>query len=103
MALRKSLPAEESQPEPAYTLGEIKVDFERRLVFRGQEEVHLTPIEYKLLSVLIKHRGKVVTHRQLLERSLGALHIPSKILTCASSFSIFAASWRMTRPAPNSS
>ena len=29
---------------------------------RGQDEVHLTPIEYKLLSVLLKNRGKVVTH-----------------------------------------
>jgi two-component system, OmpR family, KDP operon response regulator KdpE len=71
VALRKSLPAEENQPEPAYALGTIKVDFGRRLVFRGQEEVHLTPIEYKLLAVLIKHRGKVVTHRQLLKEVWG--------------------------------
>jgi two-component system KDP operon response regulator KdpE len=71
VALRKSLPVEESQPEPSYSLGKIKVDFERRLVFHGQEEVHLTPIEYKLLAVLIKHRGKVVTHRQLLKEVWG--------------------------------
>jgi two-component system, OmpR family, KDP operon response regulator KdpE len=71
VALRKFLSTEESQPEPAYSLGKIKVDFERRLVFRGQEEVHLTPIEYKLLAVLIRHRGKVVTHRQLLEEVWG--------------------------------
>jgi two-component system KDP operon response regulator KdpE len=71
VALRKSLSTEESQPERVYALGKIKVDFERRLVFRGQEEVHLTPIEYKLLTTLIKHRGKVVTHRQLLEEVWG--------------------------------
>ncbi|MFZ5449919.1 MAG: response regulator [Thermodesulfobacteriota bacterium] len=71
VALRKSSAAEDSKPEATYTLGEIRVDFERRLVFRGQEEVHLTPIEYKLLSVLIKHRGKVVTHRQLLKEVWG--------------------------------
>jgi two-component system, OmpR family, KDP operon response regulator KdpE len=71
VALRKSLPAEGSQPEPVYSLGKIKVDFERRLVFRGQEEVHLTPIEYKLLAALLKHRGKVVTHRQLLKEVWG--------------------------------
>jgi two-component system KDP operon response regulator KdpE len=71
VALRKSLPAEEGKQEGTYRLGEIRVDFERRLVFRGQEEVHLTPIEYKLLSVLIKHRGKVVTHRQLLKEVWG--------------------------------
>jgi two-component system, OmpR family, KDP operon response regulator KdpE len=47
------------------------VDFERRRVFRGPEEIHLTPIEYKLLSVLIKYRGKVVTHSQLLKEVWG--------------------------------
>jgi two-component system KDP operon response regulator KdpE len=74
VALRKAVPAEESQPESLYALGDIRVDFERRLVFRGPEEVHLTPIEYKLLSVLIKHRGKVVTHRQLLKEVWGPSH-----------------------------
>jgi two-component system KDP operon response regulator KdpE len=75
VALRKSPPAEESQQEPFYSLGKIKVDFERRMVFRGQEEVHLTPIEYKLLSVLLKHRGKVVTHRQLLKEVWGPSYV----------------------------
>jgi two-component system KDP operon response regulator KdpE len=71
VALRKTMPAEEGKQDAMYALGTIKVDFERRLVFRGPEEVHLTPIEYKLLSVLIKHRGKVVTHRQLLKEVWG--------------------------------
>jgi two-component system KDP operon response regulator KdpE len=75
VALRKAMPAEEGKPEVMYTLGKIKVDFERRLVFRGSEEIHLTPIEYKLLSVLIKHRGKVVTHRQLLKEVWGPSYI----------------------------
>ncbi len=47
------------------------MDFDRRQVFREEEEIHLTPIEYKLLSVLIKHQGKVVTHRQLLKEVWG--------------------------------
>ena len=71
VALRKSPPPEESQQEPFYSIGKIKVDFERRMVFRGQDEVHLTPIEYKLLAVLLKHKGKVVTHRQLLKEVWG--------------------------------
>jgi len=75
VALRKSLPAEEGNQEGRYSLGKITVDFERRLVFRGQEEVHLTPIEYKLLSVMIKHRGKVVTHRQLLKEVWGPSYV----------------------------
>jgi two-component system KDP operon response regulator KdpE len=75
VALRKAMPAEEGKPEAMYSLGNIKVDFERRLVFRGEEEVHLTPIEYKLLSVLLKHRGKVVTHRQLLKEVWGPSYV----------------------------
>ncbi|MCK9376119.1 MAG: response regulator [Syntrophobacterales bacterium] len=75
VALRKAMPAEEGKPEAMYALGNIKVDFERRLVFRGPEEVHLTPIEYKLLAVLVKHRGKVVTHRQLLKEVWGPSYI----------------------------
>ncbi len=75
VALRKVMPAEEGKQEVPYSLGNIKVDFERRLVFRGHEEVHLTPIEYKLLSVLLKHRGKVVTHRQLLKEVWGPSYV----------------------------
>ena len=71
VALRRKLPAEEGKPLPVFTLGDLKVDFERRRVFRGQEEIHLTPIEYKLLSTLIKYRGKVVTHSQLLKEVWG--------------------------------
>jgi two-component system KDP operon response regulator KdpE len=75
VALRKSMPAEEGKQEARYALGNIQVDFERRLVLRGQEEVHLTPIEYKLLAVLLKHRGKVVTHRQLLKEVWGPSYV----------------------------
>jgi two-component system KDP operon response regulator KdpE len=75
VALRKSMPAEEGKQEVRYALGNIQVDFERRLVLRGQEEVHLTPIEYKLLAVLLKHRGKVVTHRQLLKEVWGPSYV----------------------------
>ncbi len=75
VALRKAMPAAEDKPEAMHSLGKLKVDFERRLVFRGSEEVHLTPIEYKLLSVLIKYRGKVVTHRQLLKEVWGPSYI----------------------------
>jgi two-component system KDP operon response regulator KdpE len=71
VALRRASPAEEGRPEAVFTLGKLRVDFERRRVFRQGEEIHLTPIEYKLLSVLIKHQGKVVTHRQLLREVWG--------------------------------
>ncbi len=75
VALRRAVSGEDGKQETLYSLGNIKVDCERRLVFRGQEEVHLTPIEYKLLAVLLKHRGKVVTHRQLLKEVWGPSYI----------------------------
>jgi two-component system KDP operon response regulator KdpE len=74
VALRRAGPVGEGKPEAGFTLGNIKVDLERRQVFRNDQEVHLTPIEYKLLSVLIRHRGKVVTHRQLLKEVWGPAH-----------------------------
>jgi two-component system KDP operon response regulator KdpE len=50
-----------------FAYGNIKVDLQRRQVFVGETEVHMTPIEYRLFSVLIKNAGKVLTHRQLLK------------------------------------
>lgn len=71
--LRRAAPGEEGR-EQTFQLGRIRVDFDKRQVFQGQEEVRLTPIEYKLLLALIRHRGKVVTHRQLLREVWGASH-----------------------------
>jgi len=61
----------EAGGEPVFEGGGIKVDLSRRQVFRGTEEVHLTPLEYKLLATLVKHAGKVLTHRQLLKEVWG--------------------------------
>jgi two-component system KDP operon response regulator KdpE len=57
--------------EPVFTLGALRVDFEHRRVFVNETEVHLTPTEYKLLGALIRHAGKVLTHRQLLKEVWG--------------------------------
>uniref|UniRef100_A0A7C5EL13 Response regulator n=1 Tax=Desulfobacca acetoxidans TaxID=60893 RepID=A0A7C5EL13_9BACT len=73
-ALRRSQTGEKSQ-ERVFSLGKITVDLEKRRVFRGGKEVHLTPIEYKLLTTLIKYRGKVVTHRQLLKEVWGPSYV----------------------------
>jgi two-component system KDP operon response regulator KdpE len=53
---------------------DITVDLVKRLVLRKGEEVHLTPIEYKLLITLVKHAGMVMTHRHLLEQVWGPGH-----------------------------
>jgi len=57
--------------DPVFTLASLKVDFSKRQVFREGKEVHVTPIEYKLLSILIKHAGKVITHNQLMKEVWG--------------------------------
>ncbi len=58
-------------PESTHSFGDVHVDLTRRTVHRGEEEVHLTPHEYKLLITLIHNAGKVVTHRQLLREVWG--------------------------------
>lgn len=61
--------------EPVFLLGDLKVDLARRQVFVSGKEIHLTPIEYKLLTTLIRHAGKVMTHRQLLKEVWGPLRV----------------------------
>ena len=57
--------------EPLFEVGELRVDLSKRQVCIGEAQVHLTPIEYKLLSTLVRYAGKVVTHRQLLKEVWG--------------------------------
>jgi two-component system KDP operon response regulator KdpE len=53
------------------SIGDLRVDLSARRVFRGEEEVHLTPLEYKLFVTMLKHSGKVLTHRFLLKEVWG--------------------------------
>jgi two-component system KDP operon response regulator KdpE len=65
------------ETQPRVEIGGLVVDRAARRVTRGIEEIHLTPIEYKLFAALIQHRGKVLTHRQLLREVWGAAHVES--------------------------
>ena len=56
------------------SFGEAKIDLQKRRATRDGNEVHLTPIEFKLVSCLAKHLGMVVTHRQLLREVWGPSH-----------------------------
>jgi two-component system KDP operon response regulator KdpE len=71
VALRHYARAGQEAENTVFTLNELRVDQSRRLVFVGEQEVHLTPIEYKLLTTLVQHAGKVVTQRQLLKEVWG--------------------------------
>ncbi|HUJ16514.1 MAG TPA: response regulator [Nitrospirota bacterium] len=75
VALRHAARQKTGADEPVFTLDTLRVDFAQRQVFVGNEEVHLTPIEYKLLAVMIRHAGKVITHRQLLHEVWGPAHV----------------------------
>jgi two-component system KDP operon response regulator KdpE len=57
--------------EPAVTVDGLHVDLAARVVRRDGEEVHLTPIEYDLLRVLLRNRGRLMTHRALLTEVWG--------------------------------
>src|SRR5580765_1259909 len=52
--------------EPVFSAGDLEVNPGERRVLVGGKEIHLTPIEYRLLATMVKHAGKVLTHRQLL-------------------------------------
>jgi two-component system KDP operon response regulator KdpE len=60
--------------ESTFVFGDVTVEFTTRRVRRGDNVVHLTPIEYRLLGVLIANAGRVLTHRTLLRETWGPAH-----------------------------
>lgn len=58
-------------------IGDLSIDLASRRVVRASKDIHLTPIEHQLLTTLARHRGKVITHRQLLREVWGAAHVES--------------------------
>ena len=70
--LRRSTRAQAS--EPIVRFGEVTVDLSLRQVKLAGDDVHLTPIEYRLLAQLIANAGRVLTHRQLLREVWGPSH-----------------------------
>jgi len=71
VALRHGLQADGGPEEPIFEVADLRVDLAARRVHVAGEEVHLTPTEYKLLAVLVRHAGRVLTHRHLLKEVWG--------------------------------
>ena len=71
-ALRRATPADE---EPRIAVGDLEVDLAGRMVLRAGEPVHLTPIEFELLRVLLRNRGRLMTHRKLLAEVWGPEYV----------------------------
>ncbi len=74
VALRHAARTTQDPLTSVVSIGGLRVDLGKRLVFVAEEEVHLTPIEYKLLVTLTKHAGMVLTHKQLLDQVWGPGH-----------------------------
>ena len=74
-ALRHVAPKIQDQREAVFVAEELKIDFLKRQVFCGTREVHLTPIEYRLLTVLVRNAGMVMTHRQILKEVWGPPYV----------------------------
>jgi two-component system KDP operon response regulator KdpE len=74
VALRHAARSAQDPLSSVVAIGDLRMDLAKRLVVVRGKEVHLTPNEYKLLATLMKHAGRVMTHRQLLQEVWGPGH-----------------------------
>lgn len=71
VALRHSIRPQEQSQADVFATANLQVDLLNRVVSVDGREIHLTPIQYRLLTVLVKHAGKVMTHQQILNEVWG--------------------------------
>jgi two-component system KDP operon response regulator KdpE len=64
-----------SEQEPRIVAGALEIDLAARSVRLGGESIHLTPIEFDLLRVLVRNRGRLMTHRALLAEVWGPEYV----------------------------
>ena len=62
----------ENESSGVFLVCELKIDFEKRRVLLSDEEIHLTPIEYRLMALMAKYAGKVLTHKFILNEIWGS-------------------------------
>jgi two-component system KDP operon response regulator KdpE len=75
VALRHRASLGHDQGEAVFAVEELKIDFAKRQVYCGASEIHLTPIEYRLLTILVKNADRVMTHRQILKEVWGPAYV----------------------------
>jgi two-component system KDP operon response regulator KdpE len=75
VALRHAIPKQQGQEDAFFCAEDLRIDFLKRQVFCGTREIHLTPIEYRLLTVLVRNAGRVMTHRQILKEVWGPPYV----------------------------
>lgn len=72
VALRRTLGGAGAESQSIFKFGDIEINFLKRQVCKNGQELHLTPIEYRLLATLIKFADRVVTHNHLLREAWGS-------------------------------
>ena len=77
VALRHAtrVPGPDGEESALFQVGDLRVDLAARRVRVGDKDVHLTPIEYKLFTTLVRYAGKVLTHQFLLKEVWGPLYL----------------------------
>lgn len=85
-------------PDPLVKFSDVTVDLAARVIHRGEEEVHLTPIEFRLLAVLLNNAGKVLTQRQLLNQCGGQTR-SNTVTICVFIWDICDKNWNRIPPA----
>ena len=71
VALRHAIQPQEHIQAGVFVTANLKVDLHKRVVSIDEQEIHLTPIQYRLLAVLVQHAGRVLTHQQILKAVWG--------------------------------
>jgi two-component system KDP operon response regulator KdpE len=71
VALRHGNRPQDYTQSEVFVTANLKVDLHNRVVSIDDQEIHLTPIQYRLLAVLVKQAGKVLTHQQILKEVWG--------------------------------
>lgn len=71
VAIRHLYMASRTKLQPEMSVGDLKIDFEKRNVYINNEAIHVTPLEYNLLSLFFKNIGKVLTTQHILKEIYG--------------------------------
>lgn len=69
---RLALVRSDTPQQAVYVNGQLRIDFASGCAYLGEEELHLTPIEYKLLCLLARNTGKVLTHKFITQSVWGS-------------------------------
>ncbi len=75
VALRHTARTAQTEGDSVFEVADFRMDLAARRVFMRGQEVHLTPLEYRLLTTLVHHAGKVLTHSFLLKEVWGPPHV----------------------------